>query len=348
MTHPAIHSLEISIKKIETDLDQELSSSLDYKKVEDLKVRYLGKKGPVQELMRLLKEIPNEEKKQAGKLINDLKEKIEHQLVKLSDDFLANEENERIKSEAIDITLPGKKAYLGRRHPVLEMQDRVIDVMIEMGFSVQYGPDIETDYYNFESLNYAPDHPARDMQDTFYITPEYLLRTHNTSIQVRMMEAYKPPIRIVCPGNVYRNEEITARSHVFFHQLDMLYIDKGVTFADLLSTMELFFSKLFGIHIKTRVRPSYFPFVEPGMEVDILCLLCKGQGCNICKHSGWLEVAGAGLVHPEVLKNGGIDPEVYSGYAWGMGIERLVLIQKGINDIRLFTENDMRFLEQFP
>jgi phenylalanyl-tRNA synthetase alpha chain len=186
------------------------------------------------------------------------------------------------------------------------------------------------------------------MQDTFYITPEFLLRTHNTSIQVRAMESFKPPIRIVCPGNVYRNEEITARSHVFFHQLDALYIDKGVSFADLLSTMELFFNKLFGSEIKTRVRPSYFPFVEPGMEVDILCLLCKGNGCNICKHSGWLEVAGAGLVHPEVLKNGGIDPEEYSGYAWGMGIERLVLIEKCIPDIRLFTENDMRFLEQFP
>jgi phenylalanyl-tRNA synthetase alpha chain len=346
--HPAIQSLQDSIQHLHLSLQEELKANLDFRTVEDIKIRLLGKKGPVQELMKTLKDIPAEEKKFAGKLINDFKESVEKQLSELLDVHQKIEEDKRINAEAIDITLPGKKHFLGRRHPVLAMQDKVIDVMIELGFAVQYGPDIETDYYNFESLNYSPDHPARDMQDTFYITPEFLLRTHNTSIQVRAMESFKPPIRIVCPGNVYRNEEITARSHVFFHQLDALYIDKGVSFADLLSTMELFFNKLFGSEIKTRVRPSYFPFVEPGMEVDILCLLCKGNGCNICKHSGWLEVAGAGLVHPEVLKNGGIDPEEYSGYAWGMGIERLVLIEKCIPDIRLFTENDMRFLEQFP
>lgn len=341
-------SLEAAIKQIEVELEGELQASLDFRKIEDLKVKYLGKKGPIQDLMKVLKEIPNEEKRNAGKIINDLKEKVDAKLSDLSECFQVEEENRRISQEAIDITLPGKRHFLGRRHPVLQMQDRVVDVMMEMGFSVQYGPDIESDYYNFESLNYPKDHPARDMQDTFYITPQYLLRTHNTSIQVRVMEAHKPPIRIVCPGNVYRNEEITSRSHVFFHQLDILYIDEGVTFADLLATFELFFTKLFGREIETRVRPSYFPFVEPGMEVDIRCLLCNGEGCSVCKHSGWLEVAGAGMVHPEVLKNGGIDPEIYSGFAWGMGIERLVLIQKGINDIRLFTENDLRFLEQFP
>jgi phenylalanyl-tRNA synthetase alpha chain len=186
------------------------------------------------------------------------------------------------------------------------------------------------------------------MQDTFYLSEDLLLKTHTTSIQVRIMETNRPPIRIICPGKCYRNEEITARSHVFFHQLDALYIDKGVTFGDLLSTMDQFFARLLGPGIKMRVRPSYFPFVEPGMEVDIHCIICKGKGCNVCKHSGWLEVAGAGMVHPDVLRNGGIDPEVYSGFAWGMGLERLVMVKHRIRDIRLFTENDMRFLAQFP
>lgn len=348
MTQSPHYQLKAAIKKIESELEVELSSLLNFKKVEEIKIRYLGKKGPIVELMKVLKELSPEEKKEAGKLINDLKISVDNKLEALLSHYLSEEEDQKIQEEAIDITLPGKKSYLGRKHPVLEMQDRIVDIMTEMGFSVYFGPDIETDYYNFESLNYTKDHPARDMQDTFYITPTHLLRTHNTSVQVRVMESHQPPIRVVCPGTVYRNEEVTARSHVFFHQMDMLYIDKTATFADLLATMEHFFMKLFGSEIKTRVRPSFFPFVEPGMEVDILCLLCKGEGCPICKYSGWLEVAGAGLVHPEVLKNGGIDPEEYSGFAWGMGVERLVLIQKGINDIRLFTENDMRFLEQFP
>jgi phenylalanyl-tRNA synthetase alpha chain len=217
-----------------------------------------------------------------------------------------------------------------------------------MGFSVQLGPDIDSDYYNFEGLNFPPEHPARDMQDTFYLTPQMLLRTQTTNIQLRTMESQKPPIRIIAPGKVYRNETITARSHVFFHQVDALYIDKGVTFADLLATLHEFLSRLFHQEVETRFRPSYFPFVEPGMEVDVRCLSCGGTGCMLCKYSGWLEVAGAGMVHPEVLKNGGIDPEVYSGYAWGMGVERIILLRHGVRDIRLFTENDMRFLEQFP
>jgi phenylalanyl-tRNA synthetase alpha chain len=216
-----------------------------------------------------------------------------------------------------------------------------------MGFSVQYGPDIETDYYNFEALNFPHDHPARDMQDTFYIASNVLLRTHTSNIQTRIMESEKPPIRIIAPGKVYRNETITARSHVFFHQVEAVYVDKDVTFVDLLSTMDEFLAKIFGKKVETRYRPSYFPFVEPGMEVDIGCLNCKGNGCNLCKYTGWLEVAGAGMIHPEVLKNGDIDPETYSGYAWGLGVERLCMLKHGIKDIRLFTENDLRFLEQF-
>jgi phenylalanyl-tRNA synthetase alpha chain len=227
------------------------------------------------------------------------------------------------------------------------VMDEMIDILVSMGFSVQYGPDVDTEWYNFEALNFPPDHPARDMQDTFYIAPNVLLRTHTSNTQVRVMEAHKPPIRVMMPGRVYRNEAITARSHVFFHQVEGLYIDKGVTFADLMATMHEFIGKLFNADVETRFRPSYFPFVEPGMEVDLRCLSCKGTGCNLCKHTGWLEIAGAGMVHPEVLKNGAIDPEEYTGYAWGMGVERLAMLKHGIKDIRLFTENDLRFVKQF-
>jgi phenylalanyl-tRNA synthetase alpha chain len=217
-----------------------------------------------------------------------------------------------------------------------------------MGFSVQLGPDVDTDYYNFGGLNFAPDHPARDMQDTFYLAPAHLLRTHTSNVQVHIMETHAPPIRVIAPGRCFRNEDISARSHVFFHQVEGFYIDKHVTFADLFSTMDEFLAKLFGQKIQTRYRPSYFPFVEPGMEVDIRCISCQGVGCRLCKQTGWLEILGTGLIHPNVLKKGKIDPEVYSGYAWGMGIERITMLLHDIRDIRLFTENDLRFLEQFP
>ena len=243
--------------------------------------------------------------------------------------------------------MPGRRRYLGKGHPLTQMMDEVLEILIGMGFSVQYGPDIDSDYYNYEGLNFPPDHPARDMQDTFYITKEMLLRSHTSNTQLRVMENNKPPIRVVAPGTVYRNETISSRSHVFFHQVEGIYIDKNVSFADLFATMDEFCNKLFKAKVKTRYRPSYFPFVEPGLEVDIGCTNCNGSGCRLCKQTGWLEILGAGMVHPEVLKNGGIDPEEYSGYAWGMGIERITMLRYGIKDIRLFTENDLRFLEQF-
>jgi phenylalanyl-tRNA synthetase alpha chain len=225
--------------------------------------------------------------------------------------------------------------------------NEVLDVLSSMGFSVQYGPDIESDYYNFEALNFSKDHPARDMQDTFYLAPDVLLRTHTTNAQVRIMEKTGLPIRVAMPGRAFRNETVTARSHIFFHQVDGLYIDKNVTFCDLLSTLEEFFFKLFKKKIETRFRTSYFPFVEPGMEADVRCIICEGGGCPVCKFTGWLEVLGAGMVHPNVLKAGGIDPEEYSGYAWGMGLERLVMVRHGIKDIRAFSENHLKFLRQF-
>ena len=224
--------------------------------------------------------------------------------------------------------------------------DEILDVLVSMGFSVRLGR-IHLDWYNFEALNFSPDHPARDMQDTFYLGKDQLLRTHTSNMQVRIMENEKPPIRCAFPGRTFRNEAITARSHVFFHQIEGLYIDKGVSFKDLLSTLDEFFFKLFHKKVEVRYRPSYFPFVEPGMEVDVRCFICGGSGCPVCKYSGWLEVMGAGMVHPNVLLAGGIDPETYSGYAWGMGLERLVMLMHGIGDIRLFTENNLKFLGQF-
>jgi phenylalanyl-tRNA synthetase alpha chain len=324
------------LKKVQSTVD-----------LEDIKVKYLGKKGPIQDLMKTLKQMAPEHRPVVGKQINDLKEWIVDHCEQVRQEWLLQEEERQLAVETVDITLPGRRRLIGRRHPLTKMLDQIIQILIGMGFSVQYGPDIDTDYYNFEALNFPPEHPARDMQDTFYITPNVLLRTHTSNIQVRVMETNRPPIRIIAPGKAYRNEKITARSHVFFHQIEALYIDKDVTFASLLANMDQFLSQLFYQGIETRYRPSYFPFVEPGMEVDIRCLICKGSGCPVCKQSGWLEIAGAGMVHPEVLRNGGIDPEIYTGYAWGMGLERLVMIFHEIRDIRCFTENDLRFLRQF-
>lgn len=339
-----ITHVDVLKKTFEAEIAQCTTSD----QIESLKVKYLGKKGPIQDLMKHLKDLSAEERPHFGKVINEIKEQIADQLAKQAEILLQKEEKHRLEQEVIDTTLPGRTRFCGRKHVLTAVMDDILKILSEMGFTVQYGPDIDTDYYNFEALNFAADHPARDMQDTFYIEQDLLLRTHTSNVQTRVMENTQPPIRIIAPGKVYRNETITARSHVFFHQVEALYVDRHVTFADLLSTLDTFFEKLFRRPIKTRYRPSYFPFVEPGLEVDVSCLSCQGTGCTLCKHTGWLEVAGAGMVHPEVLKNGGIDPELFSGYAWGMGVERLAMLKHGISDIRLFTQNDLRFLEQFP
>jgi phenylalanyl-tRNA synthetase alpha chain len=340
-------SLYDQIGELRSHFMNELKEASHSKDLETLKVKYLGKKGPIQALMLSLKNCTPEERPQFGKIINDLKE----ELLSHCDNSLARvkleEQNVRLESEWLDATLPGRRPSQGRLHPITTALNRIVDILIGMGFSVQLGPDVDTDYYNFEGLNFAPDHPARDMQDTFYLSTDLLLRTHTSNVQVHSMETFTPPIRIIAPGRCFRNEDISARSHVFFHQVEGVYIDKHVTFADLFSTMDEFLSKLLGEKVETRYRPSYFPFVEPGLEVDVRCISCKGSGCRICKHTGWLEILGAGMVHPNVLKKGGIDPERYSGYAWGMGIERLTMLLNDIKDIRQFTENDLRFLEQF-
>lgn len=317
------------------------------KDIEALKVKYLGRKSRVQDLMLELRNLDPEVRPKAGKIINELKKEMALACEQAQSTFAKLEIEKKLESEKLDVTLPGRKRFRGRLHPIRLMLREVTDLLVGMGFSIQMGPEIDSDWYNFEGLNYPADHPARDMQDTFYITEHLLLRSQTSNVQLRAMEAHNPPIRIIAPGTVFRNENISARSHVFFHQVEGMYIDEEVAFGDLLATMDEFWSKLFKQDMQTRFRPSYFPFVEPGIEVDLRCTACEGKGCRLCKQSGWLEVAGAGMVHPEVLKNGGIDPHKYSGYAWGLGIERLAMLRYGINDIRMFTENNARLLEQF-
>jgi phenylalanyl-tRNA synthetase alpha chain len=335
------------IADLYSQFQEDLSHTSNVTEIENLKIKYLGKKGSIQDLMKGLKEASPEERPLLGKGINDLKEIVEAKIEERQATFGSQEQQERLEKETLDITLPGKRKFSGRKHIITHTMEEMLGILGKMGFSVQIGPEIESDFYNFEALNLGPDHPARDMQDTFYITPKMLLRTHTSNTQVRVMENHRPPIRVVAPGKAYRNEDISARSHVFFHQLEAFYIDQNVSFGDLLGTMEEFLKKLFHADVEMRVRPSYFPFVEPGMEVDIRCLSCKGSGCNLCKYTGWLEIAGAGMMHPDVLRTGGIDPEEYTGFAWGMGIERVVMLKYGIKDIRQFTENDLRFLQQF-
>ncbi|MFI5334509.1 MAG: phenylalanine--tRNA ligase subunit alpha, partial [Chlamydiales bacterium] len=292
--------MEEQVDSLRHAFQGDLKRVKDSRDVEQLKIKYLGKKGAVQGLMENLRHSSKEERPRLGKLINEIKEEIEKLCDQAARGLHEIQLKERLDREKIDVTTPGRRTFLGRKHPITLMMDELIEIFSKMGFSVQLGPDIDSDFYNFEGLNFPKDHPARDMQDTFYITSDLLLRTHTSNVQLRVMEKNPPPLRIICPGTVYRNEDISARSHVFFHQIEGLYVDKGVSFADLFSTMNEFCSQLFKKDIPTRFRPSFFPFVEPGMELDIQCTACDGKGCRICKHSGWLEVLGAGMVHPEV------------------------------------------------
>ncbi|NBO24472.1 MAG: phenylalanine--tRNA ligase subunit alpha [Chlamydiae bacterium] len=317
------------------------------KGLEAVKIAYLGKKGSIAKLMADLRLFPDDEKKEFGKKVNDLKDHVTKVVEELELVLEKKELDLKLHQETLDITLPGKKISTGKKHILYQTMDEMISILSSMGFSVQYSPELDSEYYNYGGLNYPEDHPARDMQDTYYISKELLMRSHTTNFQLHLMQKSAPPLRVVCPGKCYRNETISTRSHVIFHQIDALYIDKNVTFRDLLSVKEEFYSKVFNQKVEIRVRPSYFPFVEPGFEVDVKCTSCHGAGCRLCKQTGWLEVSGAGMVHPEVLKQGGIDPEVYSGYAWGGGVERVCMLKHGIQDIRLFLDNDLRFLNQF-
>ena len=327
--------------------ENEIQAVEDTKQLEVVKIAYLGKKGSIAKLMADLRLVPDDQKKEFGKRVNDLKEHVTRVVEGLQVAIEKKELEKKLHEETVDITLPGKKPLIGKKHILMQTMDELLAILKSMGFSIQHSPELDSEYYNYGGLNYPEDHPARDMQDTYYVSKDLLMRSHTTNVQLHLMQKYAPPLRVACPGKCYRNETISTRSHVIFHQIDVFYIDKNVTFRDLLSVKEEFYSKVFNQKVELRVRPSYFPFVEPGFEVDVRCTSCGGSGCRLCKQTGWLEVAGAGMMHPEVLRQGGLDPEVYSGFAWGGGIERVCMLKHGIQDIRLFLDNDMRFLNQF-
>ena len=318
----------------------------DPETLEAFRIRFLGMKGLVKSLMGEMKNVPVEKKKEFGQVMNAFKQAAEQKYESLRE---STSTDLKATVPAIDVSLPGEPIPVGSRHPITLMRNRIVSIFQRLGFAVAEGPEIEDDWHNFTALNLGENHPARDMQDTFYLSqnPDWLLRTHTSNVQIREMQKGKLPIRIICPGRVYRNETISARSHCFFHQVEGLYIDENVSFADLKQTLYFFVKEMFGDDVKIRFRPSYFPFTEPSAEMDISCLLCKGEGCAVCKRTGWLEILGCGMVHPQVLENCGIDSTKYNGFAFGMGIERPALLKYGITDIRLFSENDVRFLEQF-
>jgi phenylalanyl-tRNA synthetase alpha chain len=324
----------------------ETFTATDEKAAEEFRIKWLGTKGLVKTIMGEMKNVPNEKKKEFGQILNEFKQFAEAKYEELKQSTVNGQQS---AASNIDLTLPGDSIPVGTRHPISLMTNRIISIFQRLGFAVAEGPEIEDDWHNFTALNLPEHHPARDMQDTFYVqqNPDWLLRTHTSNIQIREMQKGKLPIRIICPGRVYRNETVSARSHCFFHQVEGLYIDENVSFADLKQTLYFFAKEMYGSDVKIRFRPSYFPFTEPSAEMDISCMLCKGAGCNVCKKTGWLEILGSGMVHPNVLSNCGIDPNKYTGFAFGMGIERPALLKYGINDIRLFSENDVRFLKQF-
>ena len=321
-------------------------NSNDPAQVEEFRIKYLGTKGQLKNLMGELKNVPVDQKKEAGQLLNEFKQFVEahYETLKSNSSSAAD-----AADTGIDLSLPGDPTPLGSRHPVTLMRNQIVSIFQRLGFAVAEGPEIEDDWHNFGALNLPAHHPARDMQDTFYIqqNPDWVLRTHTSSVQIREMEKGKLPIRMLMPGRVFRNETVSARSHCFFHQIEGLYIDKNVSFADLKQTLYFFVKEMYGANVKVRFRPSYFPFTEPSAEMDVSCFICGGEGCHVCKKTGWVEILGCGMVHPNVLSNCGIDPEEYNGFAFGLGVERPAMLKYGVNDLRLFSENDVRFLKQF-
>ena len=313
--------------------------------IEQLRIKYLSKKGLITALMADFRTVPADQKKEIGIKINQLKDRAQEKINSLRDAFAVQETD----TAHIDITRTAYPIPLGTRHPLTIVKNEIIDIFSRLGFSLAEGPEVEDDWHVFSSMNFAEDHPARDMQDTFFVEahPDIILRTHTCSVQARVMEKQQPPVRVLCPGRVYRNEAISARAHCFFHQVEGLYVDEKVSFTDLKQVLLLFAKEMFGEDTQIRLRPSYFPFTEPSAEMDVSCTLCKGKGCNMCKGSGWLEILGCGMVHPNVLEANGIDSKKYKGYAFGMGIERIANLRYQVKDLRLFSENDTRFLKEF-
>lgn len=343
-----METLESKIQSLLNDVSAFTAS--DKQSLEAFRLKYFSRKGLLGELFEDLKQIAPDQKKAAGRILNQLKQSAENKLQELSESL----ESADATQTSIDLTLPPIANQIGNLHPLTITRYKIIEIFQRLGFSVADGPEIEDDWHNFSALNFPENHPAREMQDTFFVqkksessNQDILLRTHTSNVQIRLMRSQKPPIRAIMPGRVYRNEAISARAHCFFHQVEGLYIDRNVSFADLKQTLFHFAKEMYGKDVKLRLRPSFFPFTEPSAEIDVTCLICKGQGCVVCKRSGWVEIAGAGMVHPNVLKNCGIDPEEYTGFAFGMGIERVTQLRYQVNDLRLYSENDIRFLKQF-
>ena len=339
--------MKTQLEEIKKKALGELASASDTTALDEIRVRFLGKKGELTAILKQMGKLSAEERPVIGQLANKVRKEIEERLDETLKKCQAAALEQKLKKEVVDVTMPGKTAAVGGLHPLSIVTEDMIDIFRSMGFDVVDGPEVETDHYNFEALNVPADHPARDMQDTFYLSNNLLLRTQTSAAQIRTMETRELPIRIVCPGRVYRADEVDATHSPVFHQMEGLVVDKGVTMCDLKGTLEQFAHEIYGESTKIRFRPSFFPFTEPSVEVDVSCTACGGKGCRVCKGEGWIEILGAGMVHPRVLASCGIDPEVYSGFAFGIGIDRLTTTKYKIGDIRLLFENDLRFLEQF-
>ena len=339
--------MKAALEAIRAAAHQQLSQAGDLKELDELRVKFLGKKGELTAILKRMGSLSAEERPVIGQLANQIRESVEAELSSRTQALKSALQAEKLKAETIDVTMPGTAPIPGHRHPISTVLDEVKEIFLGMGFDVVEGPEVETDYYNFEALNLPKDHPARDTQDTFYITDNILLRTQTSSMQIRTMEQRKPPLRIIAPGRVYRSDPVDATHSPIFHQIEGLVVDKGITMADLKGCLETIVKRLYGEEAVVRFRPHHFPFTEPSAEVDLQCFGCHGEGCRLCKGQGWIELLGCGVVHPKVLENSSIDPEVYSGFAFGIGLERLVMGRYGIDDMRLFYENDLRFLAQF-
>ena len=326
---------------------EELKGAQDLKVLDAVRVKYLGKKGELTAILKQMGKLSAEERPVIGQLANQVRADIEQMLEQTKTDPEAKALDIRLAGETLDVTLPGQKKPLGKKHPLTIVLDELKEIVVGMGFEIATGPEVELDYYNFEALNIPKDHPSRDTQDTFYISDNVLLRTQTSPMQIRTMEKKKPPIRIIAPGRVYRSDAVDATHSPLFHQVEGLVVDKGITMADLKGTLEVFVKRLYGDSTVVRFRPHHFPFTEPSAELDVQCFHCHGEGCSLCKGEGWIEILGCGMVHPQVLLNCGIDPEEYSGFAFGLGLERMVMMRYGIDDLRLFYDNDVRFLKQF-
>ncbi|MBR1907492.1 phenylalanine--tRNA ligase subunit alpha [bacterium] len=342
------NQLELILKNAETDLEKAQSIN----DIEEIKLKYLSRKGELNSIKKNLKDLSDEDKRVVGAFANEIAQKLETEVKSKYEEFYKKELDEKLKCEKIDVTLPGKSIPMGKIHPITQTINEITEIFHTLGFTVapdKNSPEVETEYYHFDGLNFPKDHPARDMQDTFYTTlaPNVILRGQTSGAQVRVMEEMKPPIRIIAPGRVYRNENVNSRKNNFFHQIEGLYVDKNVSFSDLKGILNEFLRLYFGASRPTRFRSSFFPFTEPSVEIDVQCIMCQGKGCRTCSGTGWLEILGAGMVDVNVLKGVGIDPEVYSGFAFGMGVERLAMLKYAIDDIRLFFNNDERFLKQF-